>query len=198
MISKATSSRFSRAVGVAAVLMSFAGCGGEQGAGPTNPGDVQRSETGSSGKGSTASDFSARDIEGKTVRLSSYLGKQVILLNFWQTWCEPCVAEFPHMRKMYEAHKDKGFVMFGIAMDGPETVANVPAFAKRNQLNFPVLLDEDSHVAAIYNPKKSAPLSILIDKSGKIAVVREGYNPGDEEYLEADVVKLLNAASAPN
>ena len=195
MISKATSSGLLRAVGVAAVLMSFAGCGGEQGAGPSNPGDVQR---GSSGTGSTASDFSARDIEGKTVRLSSYLGKQVILLNFWQTRCEPCVAEFPHMRKMYEANKDKGFVMFGIAMDGPETVANVPAFAKRNQLNFPVLLDEDSHVAAIYNPKKSAPLSILIDKAGKIAVVREGYNPGDEEYLEADVLKLLDAANAPH
>ncbi len=194
MISKVTSSRFSRAVGVAAVLMSFTGCGGEQGAGPTNPGDVQRN----SGTGATASDFTARDIEGKTVRLSSYLGKQVILLNFWQTWCEPCVAEFPHMRKMYEAHKDKGFVMFGIAMDGPETVANVPAFAKRNQLNFPVLLDEDSVVAAVYNPKKSAPLSILIDKAGKIAVVREGYNPGDEEYLEADLLKLLDAASAPH
>ena len=194
MILKATSSGFARAVGVAAVLMSFAGCGGEQGAGPSNPGDVQRG----SGTGSTASDFSARDIEGKTVRLSTYLGKQVILLNFLQTWCEPCVAEFPHLRKMYEANKDKGFVLFGVAMDGPETVANVPAFAKRNQLNFPVLLDEDSHVAAIYNPKKSAPLSILIDRSGKIAVVREGYNPGDEEYLEADVLKLLDAANAPH
>lgn len=194
MISNATSSGFVRAAGIAAVVMGITGCGGEQGAGPTDPGSVQRGEEGSGGNGSTASDFSARDLEGKTVRLSTYLGKQVILLNFWQTWCEPCVAEFPHMRRMYEANKDKGFVMFGIAMDGPETVANVPAFAKRNQLNFPVLLDEDSHVAAIYNPKKSAPLSILIDRSGKIAVVREGYNPGDEEYLEADISKLLNAA----
>jgi peroxiredoxin len=186
-----------RAAGVTAALIAFVGCGGESSnaAGATNAGDVQRS--GASGTGATASDFSARDIDGKTVRLSSYLGKQAILLNFWQTWCEPCVAEFPHLRKMYEANKSKGFVLFGVAMDGPETVANVPAFAKRNQLNFPVLLDEDSHVAAIYNPKKSAPLSVLIDKTGKIAVIREGYNPGDEEYLAREVAKVLDGASAP-
>jgi peroxiredoxin len=162
--------------------------------GPQNAGDVQRG--GGPGKGATASDFSARDIEGKTVRLSTYLGKQVILLNFWQTWCEPCVAEFPHLRRMYDANKDKGFIIFGVAMDGPETVANVPAFAKRNQLNFPVLLDEDSHIAAIYNPKKSAPLSVLIDRSGKIAVIREGYNPGDEDYLAQEVAKVLAEAPA--
>ena len=183
------------ALGMAAALSCFVGCGGEQGAGAANPGDVQRS--GASGTGATATDFTARDIDGKTVRLSNYLGKQAILLNFWQTWCEPCVAEFPHLRKMYEANKDKGFVLLGVAMDGPETVANVPAFAKRNQLNFPVLLDEDSHVAAVYNPKKSAPLSVLIDKTGKIAVIREGYNPGDEEYLEREVLKVLDGASAP-
>ncbi|MBX3232970.1 MAG: TlpA family protein disulfide reductase [Labilithrix sp.] len=177
----------------AVLALLVAACGGEQatGAGATTAG-AQSSDT-----GATASDFSARDIDGNTVKLSTYLGKQAILLNFWQTWCEPCVAEFPHLRKLYEANKDKGFILFGVAMDGPETVANVPAFAKRNQLNFSVLLDEDSHVAQIYNPKKSAPLSVLIDKSGKIAAIREGYNPGDEEYLARDVAKVLDASSAP-
>jgi peroxiredoxin len=164
---------------------STAGCGGEQ-VTTTNAGEVQRA-------GSTATDFSAQDLAGRTVRLSSYLGKQAILLDFWQTWCEPCLQEFPHIRRMYDANKEKGFVVFGVAMDGPETVANVPAFVKRNNLDFPILLDEDSHVAAIYNPKKSAPLSVLIDKKGKIASIREGYNPGDEEYLAKDVARVLGA-----
>lgn len=183
------------ATGVA-TLICLAGCGGESGPGPANAGDAQRSGA-SSTTGVTASDFSAPDIDGKTFRLANYLGKNVILLNFWQTWCEPCVAEFPHLRRMYEANKSKGFVMFGVAMDGPETVANVPAFVRRNQLNFPVLLDEDSHVAAVYNPKKSVPLSVLIDRSGKIVSIREGYNPGDEEYLARDVAKVLDGADAP-
>ena len=98
---------------------------------------------------------------------------------------------------MYEANKDKGFVVFGVAMDGPETMSNVPAFAQRNQLNFPMLYDDDSHIAQLYNPKKSAPFSVLIDKAGEIAAIREGYNPGDEEYLARDVAKVLDGPTAP-
>ena len=147
--------------------------------------------------GSSAADFTARDIEGKTIKLSEHLGKNVVLLNFCATWCEPCVAEFPHLRRMYEANKAKGFVILAISMDGPETVANVPAFARRNQLNFPMVTDEDSRIASLYNPKKSAPLSVLIDKSGKILTIREGYNPGDEEFLAKDVAKALDGAAAP-
>lgn len=192
MTDAATFSRFAK-VAVAFAVISTGGCGGESGTRTTNPGDVQR---GATGTGVTASDFSARDLEGKSVRLANYLGKEAVLLNFWETWCEPCVAEFPHLRRMYESNKDKGFLLLGIAMDGPETVANVPAFVKRNQLNFPVVLDEDSQIAAIYNPKKSAPLSVLIDKTGKITVIREGYNPGDEVYLAKEVAKVLDGGSA--
>lgn len=153
---------------------------------------------GATAKGASAADFTARDIDGKTIKLSDHLGKDVILLDFCATWCEPCIAEFPHLRKLYEANKAKGFFAVAIAMDGPETLANVPAFAKRNQLNFPLVTDEDSRIAALYNPKKSAPLSIIIDRSGKITAIREGYNPGDEEFVAADVAKALDPGTAPH
>ena len=171
-------------------------CGEETASGPgaKSPSDVS-STSGSAAQGATASDFTARDIEGKTVKLSDYLGKKAIVLNFWATWCEPCVAEFPHLRRMADANR-KDLVVLGIAMDGPETIANVAPFARRPQLNFPVLLDDDSHVAAIYNPKKSAPFSVLIDKQGRIFKSREGYNPGDEEFFAQDVAKMLDG-SAP-
>lgn len=169
---------------------SALGCGESA----TGPGAASPT-SGSTATGTAATDFSARDTDGKTVRLADYLGKKAILLNFWATWCEPCVQEFPHLRRMQDANKDK-LQVIGIAMDGPESVANVPAFAQRNQVNFPVLLDEDSHVAAIYNPKKSAPLSVLIDKQGRITSIREGYNPGDEEYLAKDIAKMLDGAPA--
>ncbi len=183
-----------RFLGVVAVaIVGVGGCGGNTSTtGPTNAGDVKPT----AGMGVTASDFTGRDLDGKNVRLANYLGKQVVLLNFWETWCEPCVAEFPHLRRMYESNKDKGFVMLGIAMDGPETVANVPAFVKRNQLNFPVIVDEDSQIAALYNPKRSAPLSVLIDRGGKITVIREGYNPGDEVYLAKEIAKVVDAPGA--
>jgi peroxiredoxin len=185
--------------GVLVIAALVSACGEENASGPgaKNPGDVSTSSgQGSGAGGATASDFTARDTEGKTVKLSQYLGKSAILLNFCATWCEPCVAEFPHLRRMYDANKDKGLVILAVAMDGPETSANVAPFARRQQLNFPMLLDEDSHIASLYNPKKAAPLSVLIDKQGRIFKVREGYNPGDEEYLAKDVAKVLDGSGA--
>ena len=142
-----------------------------------------------------APDFTGRDVAGKTFRLSDQRGK-VVLLDFWSTFCEPCKAEFPHLRAMYDADREKGLLVVGVAMDGPETVADVTSFVKRFELDFPIVTDDDSRIASLYNPKKSMPLSVLIDRGGHIVAVREGYNPGDEKLVAADVEKAL-ASGAP-
>ncbi|HEY4014283.1 MAG TPA: TlpA disulfide reductase family protein [Polyangiaceae bacterium] len=141
--------------------------------------------------GTPAPDFSAPDLQGATFRLSDHLGKEVVLLDFWSTFCEPCKAEFPHLRAMYDRDRGRGLLVVGVAMDGPETSADVPAFVKRFGVDFPVVVDEDSHIAGLYNPKKSMPLSVLIDRGGQVAVVREGYNPGDERLVADDVATAL-------
>lgn len=146
--------------------------------------------------GALAPDFAARDIEGRSVKLSDHFGKQVVLLDFCSTWCEPCVAEFPHLRTLYEARKAQGFTIVAISVDGPQTAANVPGFARRNQLNFPMVIDEDSRIASLYNPKKTAPLTVLIDRNGKIVAMHEGYTPGDEERLAQEVSDALQGATA--
>lgn len=148
--------------------------------------------------GGSAPDFSGRDIDGAEVRLSRHFGKEVVLLDFCSTWCEPCVAEFPHLRRLYEANKSKGLLVLAISVDGPETVANVPVFARRNQLSFPVMVDYTSRIASLYNPKRTAPLSVLIDRAGKILAIHEGYTPGDEETLFAEVAKALNDPTVPS
>jgi len=140
--------------------------------------------------GAAASDFTLKDIDGRSVRLSDYAG-QVVLLDFWATWCVPCEAEIPHLEELYEQNKSRGFVVLGISMDGPETIANVVGFARRLNLNFPMLLDEETRVTGIYNPKRTAPLSILIDRAGRIVRVRQGYSAGDENLVAADVQSAL-------
>ncbi len=151
-----------------------------------------------SSAGTKAPDFTARDTDGNTFRLSDHLGKEVVLLDFWSTYCEPCKAEFPHLRAMYDRDKAHGLLVVGVAMDGPETMADVPAFVKRFDVNFPVVVDDDSRIASLYNPKKSMPLSVIIDRAGRIAVVREGYNPGDERQVASDVTAALgSSASTP-
>jgi peroxiredoxin len=169
-------------------VVSFVSCGGAQ--------DAHAPAPGASSAGGIAPDFTASDIDGKTFRLSDHLGKRVILLDFWSTFCEPCKAEFPHLRALYDEQKAKGLLVVGVAMDGPETVADVHAFVKRFDLDFPIVTDEDSRIASLYDPKKSMPLSVLIGRSGRIAVVREGYNPGEEKLVAADVAKELGAPEA--
>src|SRR5215472_15383501 len=136
-----------RGVGLTALLVAVVACGDPgAGAGAQAP-------AGGSGAGTRAPDFTARDVDGKTFRLSDHLGKEVVLLDFWSTFCEPCKAEFPHLRELYDAQKSKGFVVIGIAMDGPESVAEVPAFVKRYNIDFPVVVDDDSRIASLYNPR---------------------------------------------
>ena len=146
--------------------------------------------------GTSAEDFTATDTDGNTFHLSDHVGKQVVLIDFWATWCQPCLAEMPHLEAMQDKYKKNGLLVVAVSMDGPESISDVPAFAKRNQMNFPVLLDEDSSIASIYNPRKSAPLSVIIDKTGRISAVREGYNPGDEAFVEKDVQKALGVTGA--
>ena len=182
-------------LGVAAALVAAMAFGCGSGGSTDAPGSATAA---SKASGARAPDFAGRDVQGNTVRLSDHLGKDVILLNFWSTFCEPCMAEFPHLRRFTAANKAKGFLTMAITMDGPETVAQVPSFVKRNLLDteFTVVYDEDSVIASLYNPKKAAPLSVLIDRTGAIRHIHEGYNPGDEEFLQKEIEALV-AEPAP-
>ena len=169
-----------------APLLLLTACATSSSTGPKS-GTAQES----SASGAPASDFTLRDTDGKNVRLSDFLGKDVVLIDFWATWCVPCEAELPHLEALFESNKDKGFVVLGVAMDGPETVAQVGPFARRYNLTFPVLVDEETKVVNVYNPKRTAPLSVLIDRKGVIARVRSGYSAGDEKLIAEDVASLV-------
>jgi peroxiredoxin len=175
---------FSRALAPLAIALGLAlgGCGGGASTGA-------RSATTAS-----APDFSLPTIDGKTVRLSSYLdGKHVVLLDFWSTTCDPCMVEMPHLVELYKAKKDQGFVVLAISLDGPESRAQVSSTVHDKDMIFPVLLDEETTVVARYNPKREMPFSVLIGKDGSILQKRGGYTPGDEKLLNAEVDKALAA-----
>jgi peroxiredoxin len=144
-----------------------------------------------SGGSQRARDFSLRDLDGRTIRLSDYLGKDVIVISFWATWCTPCQAELPHLDRIYRTHKDQGFVAIAISMDGPETVAQVAPTVRRLGLSLPVLLDEETRVVASHNPHRDAPFTVVIARDGSVASSRPGYTAGDEVELEKEVVALL-------
>jgi peroxiredoxin len=141
-------------------------------------------------------DFSLKDADGNEVRLRDYLGKSVIVVDFWATWCVPCVKELSHFQRFYESYKDKGLVVLAISEDGPETVAMVKPFQRRYKYTFTILLDKESKVLALYNPRVVLPYTMIIGRDGRIAKIHQGYNLGDEKMLEAEILELLEPKAA--
>ncbi len=146
--------------------------------------------TAGGGKGG-APNFTLNGVDGRPVSLSNQLGKKVVLINFWATWCGPCTHELPHLQALYDKFKGQGLEVMAVAMDGPETIANVAPFVRRQGLTFPVLLDEETRAVGLYNPQKAAPYNVFIDRSGKIVATHEGFANGDEKLIEELVEKLV-------
>jgi cytochrome c biogenesis protein CcmG/thiol:disulfide interchange protein DsbE len=139
--------------------------------------------------------FSLRDLNNTTQTLAQYKGK-VVLLNFWATWCGPCQVEMPHLEAMYKELGPKGLVVLGISADAARDASKVKPLVVSKGLTYPVLLDQQTTVVAAYNPTKTLPYNVLINRAGGIEQVFSGYNPGDEVKLKAAVEALL-AKSAP-
>ena len=110
-----------------------------------------------------ATDFEVTLISGETVKLSDFQGKKV-LLNFWATWCGPCVQEMPAFQRLYEEYPDD-FVI--LAVNCGDSEADVRDFAEENDYTFNIAIDEDLAASSLY-PTYSIPLTLIVDEEGYI------------------------------
>jgi peroxiredoxin len=169
---------------VVVLFGALAGCGGGAPGAGGAPGK-------SPGGEARPPDFELPTLDGGNVRLSDHLGKEVILIDFWATFCDPCLAAMPHLDALYKKHKAQGFVVFGVSIDGPDSIAQVKTEVSKLGVSFPILLDQETHVVALYNPKTSAPYSVLIGRDGHVITKKEGYTTGDSSAVENDIVAAL-------
>lgn len=114
--------------------------------------------------GTPAPDFELPNLTGETVSLSEHRGR-IVLLNFWATWCKPCVKEMPAMQKVYEELRDQGFVV--LAINELEDEAKVRAHISEHGHTFPVLLDHNNRVANMYGVR-GLPVSVFVDRAGRV------------------------------
>lgn len=135
----------------------------------------------------TAPDFALKSVDGKTVKLSDYKGK-VVILDFWATWCPPCRKGIPDLIELKNEFGKKGVEIIGISVDSKNTIAEVPSFVKDKKINYPVVY-ADKKVVSDYGGIESIPTSFIVDKSGKIVNKMIGLYPKDT-YVD-EINKLL-------
>ncbi|MCK6622320.1 MAG: TlpA family protein disulfide reductase [Calditrichaceae bacterium] len=138
----------------------------------------------------TAPDFTLPTLEGKNYQLSKNLGKGPILINFWATWCIPCREEMKKLKEIYQTYEKDGLQILSISIDDPKTVSKVKSFINTNRYPFTVLLDTNNEVFQLYKGT-NPPLSLLLDRSGKIVYEHTGYRKGDEKKLEEKIAALI-------
>lgn len=136
-------------------------------------------------------DFTLETIYGEQFTLSEHVGKEVIVLSFWATWCAPCLAELPHLDALYQEEQDNGLLIVAVNMDEPATQAEVAPTASRIGLTMPVVLDTEQRAVSLYNRSRNAPMTVVINRRGEVVRATAGYNPGDEEALAEELRGLL-------
>ena len=118
-----------------------------------------------------APSLALKDLQGRDLRLSNYRGK-VVLLNFWATWCPPCLAEMPDLIRWQREYRKQGLQVIGITYP-PQRRREVRRFTKQLKVNYPVALGT-RQTKALFDKGETLPLTVIIDRHGKVVELIEG------------------------
>lgn len=134
-----------------------------------------------------APDFTLKSRSGENVRLSDFRG-QIVLLNFWASWCVPCRQEMPILNDIQKKYEALGFSVLGVNVDLKSEKAI--AYLKDTPVNFPVLYDPKGDVSKLYSVS-AMPSTAIIDRDGKVRFIHPGYKAGDESKYRDKIKELM-------
>ncbi len=134
-----------------------------------------------------APDFTLKSNSGENLRLSEFRG-EVVMINFWASWCAPCRQEMPLLDELYTQYQPLGFTILGVNVEEDSTKAK--KLLKDLPVNFPVLFDNKSEVSKLYKVV-AMPSTVLVDRDGNVRYLHQGYKPGYEEAYQQQVRALI-------
>jgi len=125
---------------------------------------------------------------GKAIDLSQFKG-QVVMINFWATWCAPCRQEMPLLEDIYKKYKPMGFTLVGVNVE-PDAKGAEAWLSKQKPVSFPIAFDTDSKVSKMYNVA-GMPTTVFVDRKGNIRLMHKSYKAGDENLYMTQIRALL-------
>ncbi len=134
-----------------------------------------------------APDFTLSSNQGKNLRLSDYRG-EVVLINFWASWCAPCRAEMPVLEDLQQRYKMLGFTVFGVNVDANKDEAD--DLLADISVSFPILYDSENQISALFDVD-AMPTSILVDRDGNMRFLHRGYKDGYGDIYEEQIKALV-------
>ena len=138
--------------------------------------------------GTAAPDVTLKLLEKGEFRLKEHKGEHVVMIDFWATWCGPCVQELPILTEVADSYKEKGVVFCAVNLR--ENTEQIQKFLTDKKLKMTVALDSDAKVATSYHVE-AIPMLVLVDKKGTVQSVHVGYNPGIKATLRSELDALL-------
>ncbi len=138
--------------------------------------------------------FQLPDLDGRPTRLAEVMGENLTLIDFWATWCGPCVKSIPSLVALSDSLKDSGVSVVGVNVDSPRNVSKVAPYARSLGVNYTILLDTNSEVMAELNVQ-AMPTLLVIDDRRNIVYSHEGFRPGDEAVVRGEIMRLLSEDS---
>lgn len=138
-------------------------------------------------KETAAPDFTLKSVGGENLKLSEYRG-EVVLINFWASWCGPCRQEMPVLSELHDKYKGLGFTVLGVNVE--EDSSKARKLLQEMSVSFPVLLDNESVVSKQYDVI-AMPSTVLVDRNGNMRYLHKGYKPGLEDVYMQQVRELI-------
>lgn len=134
--------------------------------------------------------FRLKNLDNRTTTYKDIKGDTYTVIDFWATWCKPCIKSIPKLVEMSQEFESEGVNFVGISIDSPRNQAKVKPFVRSLGVDYPVLLDSNSEVMARLGVQ-AVPTLLIINQDDEIVYFHEGYKPGEEVEIREKILSLL-------
>jgi len=134
--------------------------------------------------------FRLKDLSNQWKEYGDLKGENLTVVDFWASWCQPCVQSIPHLNEMASLYADRGVGFIGVSIDGPRNQSKLTPFIKSMGVTYPILRDINSELMSELNVT-AVPTVLIYDSSGDLVHIHEGYRPGDELAIGKAIEALL-------